>query len=129
MDWVKIETDEGRTTFFPGDRVSGSVEWELEAEPRSVELRLFWYTSGKGDQDVGVAAVVPFEGPGARDRRGFEARLPLQPYSFSGALITVSWALEVIVEPGSRAERLDLVVSPTGAEIHLPAVPQPLASR
>ena len=129
MDRVTIETEERRTSFLPGERVSGFVEWRLDEEPRSVELRLLWYTAGKGDQDVGVVAVVPFEGPGLGDRRSFEVRLPLEPHSFSGTLITLSWAIEVVIEPGSRAERLDLVVSPTGAEIHLSAAPPPLATR
>lgn len=129
MDWIKIETAEGRTCFAPGESVSGTVSWGLAEEPRSVELRLFWYTQGKGTQDVGVVETVPFDGPGARDRRTFEVRLPWQPYSFSGVLISLSWALEVVVEPDARAERLILVVSPSGSEILLSAAPQPVATR
>jgi hypothetical protein len=129
MDWIRIETSEGQTSFPPGGRVAGTVEWGLEDEPRSVELRLFWRTAGKGSEDVGVVATVPFDGPGARDRRSFEVALPLEPYSFSGVLISVSWAIEVVVEPGSRAERLELVVSPTGSELRLAAVPPPVATR
>ena len=128
MEWIKIETAENRT-FLPGERVPGTVSWELAEDPASVELRLFWYTAGKGDQDIGVVETVPFDGPGARDRRTFEVRLPWEPYSFSGTLISLIWALEAVVEPGARAERLLLIVSPSGSEILLSAAPQPVATR
>ena len=94
---------------------------------QSVELRLFWYTQGKGDQDVGVVATVPFPEPASQDRRDFRIPLPLGPYSFSGKLISLMWALEVVAEPGSRAGRLEITVSPTRREIqlqpHLPPGP------
>jgi hypothetical protein len=84
-----------------------------------VELRLIWYTEGKGDQDIGVVESEPFATPAAEDRRGFSFRLPDGPYSFSGKLISLVWALEVVAEPGSRAQRLRLVVSPSKREIHI----------
>lgn len=48
-------------------------------------------------------------------------RLPADPYSFSGTLISLVWALEVVAEPGGAAGRIDVVVSPTGNEIRLTA--------
>ena len=95
------------------------MRWQLPEPPEEVELRLFWSTEGKGDQDLEVVETVPFASPGAQDRRTFRVRLPEGPYSFSGKLITLSWALEAVAQPGDRAGSFELMVSPTGEEIRL----------
>jgi hypothetical protein len=66
-----------------------------------------------------VVEVVPFANPGSQDRRTFRVRLPEGPYSFSGKLITLTWALEALAQPGDRAGNIFLTVSPTGEEIRL----------
>lgn len=119
MDWIQVDTADGRAAFLPGETVEGVASWHFDAAPERVELRLFWYTEGKGDQDVQIVETVPFGQPGADDRRAFRVRLPAGPYSFSGKLISLSWALEVVAEPASRAGRLPLVISPAGREILL----------
>lgn len=120
MSWIQVEIRDGVTSFRPGDEVEGTVRWRLDQPPRSLEARLFWYTQGKGDQDVGVVEVLPFPEPGIEDRRPFRFRLPDGPYSFSGKLISLLWAIEAVAEPGSHAGRCDITVSPTGEEIVLP---------
>jgi len=117
--FILVETHDGTTSFRPGDTVEGTVRWQLAEPPESIELRLFWSTEGKGDQDLVVVETIPFDNPGAQDRRTFRVRLPAGPYSFSGKLITLSWALEAVAQPGEEAGNLSLVVSPTGEEIRL----------
>ena len=125
-EFILVETHDGATSFRPGDVVEGTVRWQLPSAPRKIELRLFWCTEGKGDQDVGVVETVPFANPGAADRRAFRVRLPEGPYSFSGKLITLSWGLEAVSQPGDRAGRVGITLSPTGEEIRLPRLsPQP----
>jgi hypothetical protein len=119
MEWIQVETRDGATAFAPGEVVEGTASWQFEKPAESVELRLFWYTQGKGDQDVGVVATVSFPEPALQDRRGFRIPLPAGPCSFSGKLISLIWALEVVAEPGSRAGRLEIIVSPTRREILL----------
>jgi hypothetical protein len=123
MSWIRVETRDGATAFRPGDEVEGTVRWQLDAPPRSFELRLFWYTQGKGDQDVGVVEVQPLDHPAAEEHRAFRFRLPLGPYSFSGKLISLLWAIEAVAEPGDAVGRIELVVSPTRQEILLPSLP------
>ena len=118
-DWIRIETRDGSTAFLPGETVEGTAAWHLEPPAKSVELRLLWYTEGKGDQDVGVVETVPFANPGGEEIRPFRLFLPQGPFSTSGKLISLAWALEVIAEPGARAERLALTVSPTRREVLL----------
>ena len=117
MDSLGIETQYGANAFLPGETVEGTVSWQLDRPAETVELRLLWYTQGKGDQDVGVVSIVPFANPGLADRRTFRVRIPEGPYSFSGKLISLLWALEVVAEPGSLASRLEITVSPTRQEI------------
>jgi hypothetical protein len=119
MEWIQVDTADGQLSFPPGSTVEGVASWHLDAPPASVELRLFWYTEGKGDQDLQIVQTVQFGQPGEDDRRAFRVQLPAGPYSFSGKLISLIWALEVVAEPGARAGRTPLVLSPTGREILL----------
>jgi len=119
---LKIETSGDRRAFAPGETVAGEASWHLAEPARRVELRLFWYTRGKGTQDVGVVEVVPFEDPGEEDARPFSVTIPDGPYSLSGQLISLVWALEVVVEPGGETERVDLIVSPTREAVAVDAL-------
>ena len=119
MEQLAIEIQNGANAFLPGETVEGTVFWQLDQPAQTVELRLFWYTQGKGDQDVGVVSTMPFGNPGLQDRRVFRVSLPEGPFSFSGKLISLAWALELVVEPGSRASRTEITVSPTRMEILL----------
>ena len=116
---LAIELADDRTSFKPGEPLSGRVAWRVEDQPTSAELRVFWYTSGKGTQDIGVVTTLPFASPRAEDQRDFTLPLPREPYSFSGTLISLIWAIELIVEPGGHVDRLEFVLSGTGREVVL----------
>jgi len=125
MTFIEIELDDGRTSFRPGEELAGSVLWDLsegesvQSAPDSAEVRLVWFTRGRGDRDSGIVAAEELAGPQAVDRRRFRFTLPAGPYSVSGKLVSIVWAVEVVLEPGSRAARTEIVVSPTGREILL----------
>ena len=110
---ISIEVRQGLAGFRPGERVEGTVRWMLDAPPVSVELRLFWYTRGTGEQDVEVVSRQLFEGAGIQDVRPFSFELPASPFSYSGKLISLVWALEAVAKPSNETARVDLVVSPT----------------
>lgn len=114
-----VEIAGGRRVFAPGEEVAGAAAWVLPEDPARVELRLHWRTEGRGDADVGVVASERFEAPGRRDRRSFAFRLPEGPYSFSGSLISLTWGLELVTEPFGALGRVEIVVSPLGAELRL----------
>jgi hypothetical protein len=119
MSELRIELADGRTAYRAGEPLSGRVAWRVDDQPASAELRLFWYTSGKGTQDVGVANTMTFASPRMDDHRDFTFPLPRGPYSFSGTLISLIWAIELIVEPGEHVERQKIVLSATGEEVVL----------
>jgi len=116
---MRIEIDEDRRWFLPGETVSGRMTWDIDDELEAVELRLFWHTAGKGTEDVEIVRELRVDTPESRGERGFSFELPLQPYSFSGSLITLAWALELVALPGGELDRRELVVAPTPVEIRL----------
>jgi hypothetical protein len=118
-DRMEVAVDGGRESFSPGEWIEGTASWHLAEAPESVELRLLWYTRGKGDQDMAVVEVFPFAYAAAEGRKTFRLRLPAGPYSFSGKLISLVWAVELVAEPGARAARAEITVAPGGREILL----------
>lgn len=116
---IQVETRDGVTSFRPGDEVAGRAWWQLDRQPDEIVARLFWYTRGKGTQDVIVVQEETFPAPGGQDQRKFSFRLPEGPFSFSGHLISLIWAVEVVVQPGDESGRVEFTVSPTGDEIRI----------
>ncbi|HYN20564.1 MAG TPA: hypothetical protein VE078_06365 [Thermoanaerobaculia bacterium] len=126
MSLINVETRDGVTSFRPGDVVEGRAWWQIDPPPPTeVVARLFWYTQGKGTQDIAVVAEEPFAEPGVQDQRKFSFRLPAGPFSFSGKLISLVWAIEVVAQPGGDSARFEFTVSPTGEEIRLVPVSPP----
>lgn len=112
-----ILIDENRVTFRPGELLRGEVRWQEQA---LTEIRLIWYTSGKGTTDTQVVQTIP--GSGTIGSCRFEFRLPDSPPSFSGRLISLHWAVEAV--SGSQTMRHEITLSPTGREILLPEPPK-----
>lgn len=109
----------GRTEFRPGETLRVTVLWAQGAPPETLEARLFWYTRGKGTDDVGVVETRSIEGADAAGERALVFTLPGQPWSFSGKLISLLWAVELVAEPGGRVARAEFTLSPDGREILL----------
>ena len=119
MSQFKLGTRDNRTNFRPGDEITGAAGWQLDQPATAIEVRLFWYTKGKGTEDARVLDSVRFASPPLEGAQPFRFIAPGEPYSFSGKLVSLLWALELVAEPGNQATRLDLTISPTGTEILL----------
>lgn len=125
MPHLKLGLRENCTAYAPGDELAGAALWELDSAPTLAEVRLVWSTKGKGTEDAAVVATIAFEAPQAGDTRPFSLRLPESPYSFSGKLISLVWAVELVLQPGNLHDRVEIVVAPQRQEILLPRdVPQ-----
>lgn len=114
-----ISTTNGRKAFEPGESVEVNVEWLFDKPVDAVELRLVWYTRGKGDTDVSVVERVPFELPSQSETRTVTLQLPMAPYSFSGKLISLCWSIELVADDGDASDRLDIVIAPGAREVML----------
>jgi len=121
---LQLGLRENRSTFSPGEELAGAALWEGDAPPTLAEVRLVWSTKGKGTEDAAVVETVAFADPQAGDTRPFSFRLPAAPYSFSGKLISLVWAVELVLQPGPRCDRREIVIAPGGAEVLLPRLPK-----
>lgn len=117
MDELSIEIEQGQTSFLPGEVVSGHARWQQSDIPKQACIRLIWYTQGRGTEDADVIETHAFHNPLPSDNRRFEFKFPAGPYSFSGRLISLIWALELEVD--GKCSRMEIVISPSGEEIAL----------
>ncbi len=123
---LRIEFRDGQTAFQPGDIVHGIASWELDVQPQQTEARLFWFTEGRGTRDVEIVNRATWPRPAQSDSREFSFQLPASPYSFSGSLITLVWAVELIALPSEECVHAEFVMAPEGREVQLPRiVPDP----
>jgi hypothetical protein len=129
MSDLRIELADNPTDFEPGDAVNGRVSWRLDQPATLLELRLFWFTRGKGTEDAGVVSRLKFEQPLPQETRTFRFQLPEAPYSFSGRLISLVWAMELVAYPSKEVARQEVVVAPGGREVHLDQVPSTESAR
>lgn len=125
MSELRILLRDECKSFRPGETIEGVAGWRLDRPPKGVELRLFWFTRGKGTEDVGVVNSMNFPSPQLEEGRKFSFTLPLEHWSFSGQLVSLIWALELVAQPGNHSTRIELVVSPNGREIQLHAHASP----
>ena len=111
---IAIDLD-GGAALAPGERAAGRIRGDGHGE---LVVSLLWYTAGRGTEDVTIVAQERVAVDGAIEVP-FAFDLPEQPWSFSGTLISLRWALEASVEPGSDVVRVDLVCAPGGREVVL----------
>ena len=51
---LNLQITDGGSWFKPGELVEGRATWHTDVDLEAIEVRLFWYTSGKGTRDVEV---------------------------------------------------------------------------
>lgn len=123
-DGFRLGVREARRSFRPAEMIEGVAAWSLPVAPKDAEVRLFWFTEGKGTMDVGVVATERFSNLLSQDARPFRLQIPDGPLSVDGRLVSVKWALELVATATRESVlRWDLVVSPTGRPIQLGEIP------
>lgn len=121
-DQFAVFLSDNRTAFRPGETLSVAVLWALSAAPGRMEARLFWRTRGKGTEDLEIVAQQPLPAPAAAGETTLRFTLPDSPWSFSGKLISLTWGVEVVAEPGGQSARVEFVLGPNAQEILLPTI-------
>jgi len=123
MEKLSLTINGDRDTFAPGETAEGKAVWQMDSPPKKIYLRLFWFTRGKGTEDLGMVSEIVFDQPPASGSRAFTLPLPQSPYSFSGQLVSLFWALELSAEGSDLTAVKEIVISPFGHEIDLTATP------
>jgi hypothetical protein len=119
MSTVRIGTRGDQSAYCPGEAIEGAIGWELPEAPAAIEVRLFWQTRGKGTEDLSVVEHARWDRPAAQGAESFRFVAPDQPPSFSGRLISVIWAVEVVVLPKGPSAVREVVIGPDAREIVL----------
>ena len=122
---LKIQVDYDNTEFTPGDTISGTVSWLPTQGMTGISLRLFWFTSGRGTQDIEIISELTWPVSATSLTGGdekFSFTLPNEPYSFSGQLVSLTWAIEAVQQPGETSIQYAFTLTPNGQEITLTPV-------
>lgn len=125
MSVLQVKLEGGRDAWRPGETLRGTASWQLDESVEALEVRLIWFTRGKGTQDVSVIDHHAFRMPALEGHDDFSFELPAGPYSFSGRLISLIWALELVTPKGRESERVEFVLSPFESEIVLGSAEDP----
>ncbi|NOZ94806.1 MAG: hypothetical protein GXP47_08730 [Acidobacteria bacterium] len=123
MGELRIELAGGRSWARPGAVLSGTVRWELDEPPGRLELRLLWYTEGRGSRDVGVVRREGFEAPESSGKLSFRLSVPPGPYSFEGRIVTLRWLVEAEAQRSGLVAQESLVVAPTPVPVDIKTAP------
>jgi hypothetical protein len=128
-DSISIQLDQSSSEFQPGTTISGKVIWSAAAAIKKIELRLFWFTEGRGTQDIELVEERSWDAQG-QGEEPFEFTLPPEPYSFSGRLISLQWAVEAVTLPKENTTtRKVFTLSPNGKELVLNSVETPQTAK
>jgi hypothetical protein len=117
-----------RKKLLPYETVAGRVEWRLESVPRGLELRLCWFTRGRGTVEAETVAALPLGDTkdGARD---FAFVLPGEPWSTGGRLVEIVWGLEVVAKKQGGLALEELIVAPERKVRALKEVAEPRSGK
>lgn len=116
----QLRSVSGETAFSPGEPIELIADWLLAEHVDGMEVRLFWYTSGIGTRDGETVATVAIREPALNGSQTVGFVAPREPYSYSGKLISIQWAAELVDVKGRQATRLDLTLGPDGNEATIP---------
>lgn len=115
---LKLEVD--RTAVEHGEELAGRLRWsEVPKGTETLEIRLIWHTSGKGDRDHEVVQLHRVVAPAIEGECEFRFIAPFYPPSFSGKLVSLVWMIEAIAFPALQAEQQVVVIGPRAMEIRL----------
>lgn len=104
-------------SFEPGESAELELEWEQDQPIERLELRIVCNTVGKGDRNLEIAEIWSNQQTSPQGRERLTIPLPLAPYSFSGKLISVVWAFELICFPREESTRCEFILGPNAREV------------
>ncbi len=122
-DTLSLTLAQDQKVFAPGAKLSGTARWQMDNMPQMATVRLLWFTRGKGTEDGDVVEFTRFDLPKKVDAREFSFRLPEGPLSFSGQLISLIWAVELVAKPSPASARVEFIVAQGEREIVLERLP------
>lgn len=117
MGSMKISFNDNKRAYLPGETLRGTASWSLEKPAGQVKIHLIWRTEGKGTQDSGLIESIAYDNLDRNGEREFQFKLPGQPYSYSGTLISILWEAELEAEGADDISHEAIIVSPFGRPV------------
>ena len=94
----------GRRQYRPGETLAGSYYFDSMSgdDIHAVECSIFWYTTGKGSEDMGIHAFRRYyidagDWIDPRSPGRFNTVLPKSPLSYTGVIVKIHWTIRVRV--------------------------------
>ncbi|MFA6716638.1 MAG: hypothetical protein WCS27_14755 [Victivallaceae bacterium] len=122
MDKMSLHLKDGKTSYRPGEKIRGELEWDLSQDIQNITINIFWYTEGVGDPDSETAVTEKIDMPMRNGRQSFEMELPSAPYSYSGRIGSLKWAIEASAVGDKVKDLKEFSITPDGREIILPEI-------
>lgn len=122
MNILSIAIRDGRERFLPGEEVRGEVLWNLQKAPDKIRLNVFWFTEGQGTQDSEIVTSFELNAFGLSGKQQFWFTLPAAPYSFSGSIITLIWAIEATALSSGERSVYKFIMSPFDEPLTLKSI-------
>lgn len=117
---LHIKLDQLQASFAPGDLISGTIHaTELPSDTHKLAIRLLWFTTGKGTRDVNTCCELAQAFVPTSSALPFEFIAPHRPLSFSGQLISLQWAVEVVAFPSKQSSLAEIAITHSDSEIIL----------
>ncbi len=116
---LEIICDNESKAYRPGDTISGRMRWRCDEAPQWVEIRLFYYTEGKGTQDIGVVETIRENNCPLSGEKSFAFTAPNHPTSCSGKLVSIRWALELVSNNNEPIPKVNIIIAPEAQEIKM----------
>lgn len=112
--------------YQPYGTLTGTIKWDFGSGkiPQNLTVALYWFTEGKGTETGETVDEISIEHSSIGEQK-FSFKLPAGPYSFSGNLITLKWAVEFSGEKPDFAVKKEFIMSPDSNPIVLIKVKQP----
>ena len=129
---IDVKLERQPAAFSPGELVEGKVKWSdlpIYDSNTVIEIRLIWYTDGKGTRDVEIVSVESIKNVSDIGEQKFCFSAPHRPTSFSGTLIALTWAVEAVALDSKTSSRETLVIAPMASEIVLSEVESKFSKR
>ncbi|MBN1982674.1 MAG: hypothetical protein JW795_14160, partial [Chitinivibrionales bacterium] len=113
MPKITIQLDSN--SYDPGSALNACISWDVDQEKtHCIDMNLLWFTEGKGTPDYEVVQTVHHETPLRCGQKRFCLNLPLAPWSFSGRLISLVWAVEARIDSNKTLDRIPFIMAPQG---------------
>ena len=120
---IKLDKDDG--AFEPGESIIVTVAWDFREVPTEILVSLYWYTMGKGTEDMQIVEEKEVSRLSIRGEERLTFTAPKYPVTIHGELISILWAIEADATSfDDEPPREEIIIGPGGQPVKLPPTPE-----